>query len=102
MAEYWVSHKRMNAEDTRINEVRAMMLTDNGLSLPLGYDREDVIQSLNNNDKWYTCLFKEGRDGKNICTKKAEIHIVEIDGGNFIRTDRNKIKSDNLGELPEF
>ncbi len=92
----------MNAEDTRINEVRAMMLTDNGLSLPLGYDREDVIQSLNNNDKWYTCLFKEGRDGKNICTKKAEIHIVEIDGENFIRTDRNIIKSDDLGELPEF
>ncbi|MCK5029950.1 MAG: DUF3892 domain-containing protein [Thermoplasmatales archaeon] len=102
MAEYWVSHKRMNAEDTRINEVRAMMLTDNGLSSPLGYDREDVIQSLNNNDKWYTCLFKEERDGKNTWTKKAEIHIVEIDGENFIRTDRNKIKSDDLGELPEF
>ena len=92
----------MNAEDTRINEVRAMMPTDNGLSSPLGYDREDVIQSLNNNDKWYTCLFKEERDGKSIWTKKAEIHIVEIDGENFIRTDRNKIKSDNLGELPEF
>ncbi len=92
----------MNAEDTRINEVRAMMLTDNGLSSPLGYDREDVIQSLNNNDKWHTCLLKEERDGKNIWTKKAEIHIVEIDGENFIRTDRNKIKSDNLGELPEF
>jgi len=102
LAEYWVSHKRMNAEDTRIDEVRAMMLTDNGLSLPLGYDREDVIQSLNNNDKWYTCLFKEERDGEKIWTKKAEIHIVEIDGENFIRTDRNKIKSDNLGELPEF
>jgi len=92
----------MNAEDTRIDEVRAMMLTDNGLSLPLGYSREDVIQSLNNNDKWYTCLFKEERDGENIWIKKAEIHIVEIDGENFIRTDRNKIKSDNLGELPEF
>lgn len=92
----------MNAEDTRINEVRAMMLTDNGLSLPLGYDREDVIQSLNNNDEWYTCLLKEERDGKKIWTKKAVIHIVEIDGENFIRTDRNKIKSDNLGELPEF
>ena len=92
----------MNAEDTRINEVRAMILTDNGLSSPLGYDRRGVIQSFNNNDKWYTCLFKEERDGKNIWTKKAEIHIVEIDGENFIRTDRNKIKSDNLGELPEF
>jgi len=34
--------------------------------------------------------------------KKAESHIVEIDGENFIRTNRNKNKSDNLGELPEF
>ena len=92
----------MNAEDMRIDEVRAMMLMDDELSLPLGYSREDVIQSLNNNDKWYTCLFKEDRDGKNIWIKKAEIHIIKVDGGNFIRTDRNEIKSDNLGELPEF
>jgi len=47
-------------------------------------------------------LFKEGRDGENIWIKKAEIHIIKVGGGNFIRTDRNKIKSDNLGELPEF
>jgi len=66
------------------------------------YSREEVIQSLNNNDKWYTCLFKEERDGENIWIKKAEIHIVKVGGGNFIRTDRNKIKSDNLCELPEF
>ena len=86
----------------RKDEVRAMMLMDDELSLPLGYSGEDVIQSLNNNDKWYTCLFKEDRDGKNIWIKKAEIHIIKVDGGNFIRTDRNEIKSDNLGELPEF
>jgi len=92
----------MNAEDTRIYEVRARMLTDDGLSLPLGYNREDVIQSLNNNDKWYTCLFKEERNSKNIWTKKAEIHIVEVDGENFIRTDKNQTKADNLGELPDF
>jgi len=92
----------MNAEDMRIDEVRAMMPMDDGLYLPLGYSREDVIQSLNNNDKWYTCLFKEERDGENIWIKKAELHIVKVDGENFIRTDRNKIKSDNLDELPEF
>ena len=95
--EYWVSHKRMNQEQTRIERVMAMMMTVNGLSLPLTYDRKDVIQGIQKGDNWHTCLQKDESWIIN-----AEIHIVEVDGKYFIRTDRNNIKSDNLGELPDF
>ena len=94
---YLVSHKRMNQEETRIERVMAMMVTVNGLSLPLPYDRKDIIQGIQKGDNWYTCSQK---DESWIIT--AEIHVVEVDGEYFIRTDGNNIKSDNLGELPEF
>jgi hypothetical protein len=31
-----------------------------------------------------------------------DVRGVVIDGESFLRTDANKIKADNLGELPEF
>ena len=31
----------------------------------------------------------------------AEVHIVEVDGVNYLRTDRNSRAADNLGDLPE-
>ena len=96
--EYWVSHKRMNQEETGIERVMAMMVTVNGLSLPLTYDRKDIIQSIQKGIDWHICLQKD----ETMWIKKAEIHIVEVDGEYFIRTDGNNIKSDNLGELPEF
>ena len=73
-------------------------MTDNGLSLPLAYDRKDIIQSIQKSIDWCTCLQKD----ETMWTKKAEINVVEVDGEYFIRTDGNIIKSDNLGELPEF
>lgn len=96
--EYWISHKRMNQEETRIKRVMAMMMTGNGLSLPLTYDRKDIIQSIQKGIDWCTCLQKD----ETMWTKKAEINVVEVDGEYFIRTDRNIIKSDDLGELLEF
>jgi len=87
----------MNQEETRIERVMAMMVTVNGLSLPLGYDRKDVVQGIQRGDNWYTCLQK---NESWIIT--AEIHVVEVDSEYFIRTKGNNIKSDNLGELPEF
>ena len=87
----------MNQGETGIERVMAMMVTDNGLSLPLAYDRKDVIQGIQKGDNWYTCLQKDESWIIN-----AEIHVVEVDGEYFIRTDGNNIKSDNLGKLPEF
>jgi len=33
--------------------------------------------------------------------KSAKVNYFTLDGENFLRTDANKIKLDNLGELPE-
>ena len=97
MAEYWVTHKRMDEEKTRIIKVKAMLMT-NGLLHPEEYSRECVVERIENGNKWYTCKHKEGKTW----IKGAEIHVIEIGKEKFIRMDRNNIKSDNLGELPDF
>lgn len=35
-------------------------------------------------------------------TKGADVHIVPVNGIDYIRTDRNETTKDNLGNLPEF
>lgn len=41
-----------------------------------------------------------GADGK--VSKGALIEVVTVHGEKFLRTDRNAVKADNLGALPEF
>jgi hypothetical protein len=100
MGEYWITHVRV--KEKRIEHVKAFMQTIEGLSNSSMYDRNAVIQSIDNNDKWYTCLLKEKQGARNIWTLKAEIHVIEVDGEKFLRTDNNKSKADNLGELSSF
>ena len=56
----------MNQEETRIERVMAMMMTVNGLSLPLTYDKKDIIQGIQKGDNWCTCLQKDESWIKNI------------------------------------
>ena len=96
MGEYWVTHKRM--KEKGIEQIRAVVKTPVGLANPLVYDRKTLVQSIKNGDIWCTCLPID----EDVWTKKAEIHIVEVEGEEFIRTDEDKIKSDKLDELPDF
>ena len=34
--------------------------------------------------------------------KGQEVHIIEVNGTKYIRTDKNSDEDDNLGNLPEF
>ncbi|MBP7068890.1 MAG: DUF3892 domain-containing protein [Methanothrix sp.] len=43
------------------------------------------------------------KSGKKITTVQgAEVSIVNVHGIEYIRTDKNSIEEDNLGELPTF
>jgi len=57
-----------------------------------------VISKIKQGKKYMT-IFRT-KDGK--WKRGEEVHILTIDGEEFIRTDANKIKADNLGNLPEF
>jgi hypothetical protein len=74
------------------------MRTIEGLANPLDYSRRTIIQSIENGDRWFTCL----QTDQGAWQKELEIHVVEVDGEKFIRVDQEKIKADKLGELPGF
>lgn len=99
--EYWISH--VDQKDNHIDKVKAFMYTVEGLKNPNHYKRDDIVKSIEEeNNDWYTCVFKEELSGRRIWEKGAEIHTVEIDGEKYIRTDKNNKKSDNLGKLPSL
>lgn len=101
MVEYWITDIKIN--NNKIKEVRALMSTIEGLSNPIRYTKEEIVKSIEKtDDRWYTCLLKEKRGARNIWERGAEIHVVEVDDEKFIRIDGNKMKADNLGELPSL
>ena len=97
--EYWVSHVKI--EDNHIQQVKAFLNTIEGLKNQNLYNREEIIKLIDEkDDEWYTCVLKDKITGKQVWKKGAQIHTLEIDGKKYIRSDKNKTESDNLGELP--
>jgi hypothetical protein len=98
VVEYWITNVKF--DNNKIKEVRALMSTIEGLSNPVRYSKEKIVKSIEKTaDKWYTSILKETRGARNIWERSARIQIVNIDGEKIIRTDGNKTKVDNLGEL---
>jgi len=106
MTEYWVSHKRKDNENTRIEQVKAMIKKpENGLNPPTIYSRIQMVNSIEdteNENRWITCKFNRKDGNKTYWDSGEEIHVYRTDTNAFIRTDRNKTEEDNLGDLPDF
>ncbi len=101
LKEYWVSHIRKN--DKHIKQVKAFLNTVEGIKNPVLFNRDEIVKSIEEeNDEWYTCVLKNKKKGKRIWQKGPKIHTIEIKADKYIRTDRNKKDSDNLGELPSL
>ena len=59
--------------------------------------RNQIVLSICKGNRWTTIL-EEGADWR----KGADIHVVEVGGRKYLRTDGNEVEEDNLGELPGF
>ena len=98
MDEYWVSHKRMDTNDTRIEQVKAMKRKKGGgLEDPVVYAREQAVNSIKDDNEWFTC-----EDTPKKWIRREKIHIMKVGDEEFIRTDKNQTPSDTPGELPDF
>jgi hypothetical protein len=96
-ADYLISAVRYNAAETHIEKVRVHV--DNGDSVGPASDwtRAEVIARL---EAGYTFVTIFKQDGK--WQKGAEVRVVTIHDEKFIRTDADRTKEDNLGNLPRF
>ncbi len=95
--DYLVSAKRMNNLETHIIAVKAMRVIGTVANDPQIFDRQSVVDAIKRGSSFATSKLVN-----NYWQIGADIHIVTINGVNYLRTDKNQTARDNLGELPEF
>ena len=97
-ADLLISAVRYNADKTRIEGVRVRKDLGDKIGPANESTRAAVVKNIKNGVSYMTIL--KGKDGK--WNKGQEVHIIKVKNEEFIRTDKNAVASDNLGNLPEF
>jgi len=96
-ADYLISGVRYDQDHRCISELKVHEYKDDKVSVASIWTRSQVVRSINCDHHFITIYKKEG-----LWTKGEDVRVIEIEGKKYLRTDSNKIKKDNLGELPEF
>ena len=96
-ADFVITAVRYDANHHRI--IGLLVRRDEGDHLSTGseWSREQVVAMI---EAGYSFVTAKSRDGQ--WYRGANVHVVEVDGEKFIRTDRNAQRADNLGALPEL
>jgi hypothetical protein len=96
-ADYLISAVRYDGDNSHIIKVKTHVDTGDGVDKPFEEKRETVISKLKNGKEYCTIIKKDGN------WKRGQmVHIVQVKGNEYIRTDKNETDKDNLGSLPEF
>jgi hypothetical protein len=72
---------------------------DNGTSIGQGteWSRAQVIEGIERGTTFVTAFVRDGR-----WHRGAQVHVVRVGIEKYLRTDRDAIRADNLGALPEL
>ncbi len=101
VAEYWISH--IKREQGEIKKVNAFLNTVEGLKNPNIFDKKEVINSIDKNDDvWYTCTLQQKKSGRRVWQKGSLIHTFNRNKKEFIRSNPDTTRLDNLGRLPSI
>ena len=98
MDEFGITTVRYNSDHEQIIAVKTCNLKNVNVGDEFQETRIEVINNISNG-YIYNTLFERPLWKLNF---GARVEVIQVDGEYFIRTDGNKIKNDNLGELPEF
>jgi hypothetical protein len=99
-ADCLISHVRYDDAETQIDQVRARADHGDKLGEPSEVTRRRVVALLKNGTTFMT-IYKSTTDSDR-WTEGAAVRIVRIDDTDYIRTDADQAKQDNLGNLPRF
>ncbi|MBD3277770.1 MAG: DUF3892 domain-containing protein [Candidatus Aegiribacteria sp.] len=98
-ADYGISRIRLDSDDNHIERVE-ICPNPSKKNDPINFfdvSRRTVILEFTKQITFVTITQENGE-----WHRGANVHAVPVDGGVYIRTDRNKIAEDNLGNLPKF
>jgi hypothetical protein len=97
-ADYLISAVRYNQDGTHIDKVRCHADLGDKVGAAEEISRLTVVSRIDS-ESTFTTITK-GPNGK--YRRGADVRPVTIDGKRYIRTDPDRTKKDNLGELPRF
>ncbi len=97
-ADYLVSGVRSNVGQTLVTVLQVHSDFGNIVSETLVISREDAIAKIKSGCR-YSTVFKTAI-GK--WRKGEDVHVVTVDGKDYLRTDTESIAADNFDEVPEF
>lgn len=105
---YYISGVLYNPETTSITQLEVLLVPSSPKDV---YDlsvidnaertwqlREDIVKQIKEEDAEYFTVYLA--DSEQHYESGALIHIISIDDEDYLRTDKNNIKEDNLGDLP--
>lgn len=97
-ADYLISAVRYDPARSHIEKIRVHKDKGDVVGSAFESSRREAIANIKSKQTYIT-IYK-GHDNK--WEKGKEVQIIVVDGTEYIRTDRNQKKSDNLENLPEF
>jgi hypothetical protein len=99
-ADYLISAVRYNAAGTHIDKVRCHADGGDSVGAATEKTRDGVVKLLDGGTTFVTIYKDPG--GASKWNRGSEVRVVIIDQTKFIRTDADRTRRDNLGELPRF
>lgn len=97
--DYAITAVRYNNDETRIDQVKRREVEPEALTSAEKVDRSTVVADIEAGNEYTTAIWNEDSENWSL---GDEIHVLEVNGGKFIRTDQNETEEDNLGDLPTF
>jgi Protein of unknown function (DUF3892) len=99
-ADYLISAVRYNTAGTHIDRVRYHADNGDNIGSAAETSRQWVVDSLESGVTFVT-IYQNPSDSTK-WVRGAEVRVILIDGTKYIRTDADRTKRDNLGDLPRF
>jgi hypothetical protein len=99
-ADFLIVRVRFNATDTHINQVEYREDMDESIGPARQATRSTIVDSIKNGTTFVTAPPDPSNPSK--VDRGASVRVVVIDREEFLRTDSDRIKRDNLDNLPRF
>jgi len=98
-ADYCISAKRFAPRTRHIAFLRVHPDSTDRMGAAETWPREAVIDAIENRHQTFVTIT---RDTTGSWKLGAPVRVVNIEGVKYLRTDANRVREDNLDELPDF
>ncbi|KAF1717097.1 hypothetical protein CSC74_09605 [Pseudoxanthomonas yeongjuensis] len=96
-ADYGISEVRYNATHTHIDRVRIRKDKDTTFGETEEHQRTAIVKAIKEGVTFVTIMWVDGK-----WQKGQPVHIIRVNGTEYIKSRDNGREGDNLENLPEF